>query len=98
MLPFGRLCFNLGANFVPATEHPSAKQVKASATIHGGLERLQSVDLTLRPPIARGFEDGIANRLDALPQCPDKASHAVDSTCAGVVQPDGQPLHRSATK
>jgi hypothetical protein len=53
-------------------EHPSAKQVNASATLHGALERLQSVDLTLRLPIAPGFEDGIANRLDVQPQCPDK--------------------------
>lgn len=69
-------------------EHPSANQFNAGATMHGALERLQSVDLTLRLPITPGFEDGITNRLDVLPQYPDKASRAVNAPCAGVVQPD----------
>jgi hypothetical protein len=77
-------------------KHPSAKQINASAAMHGALERLRSVDLTLRLPVAPRIERGVANRFDVLPQRPDKASHAVDATGAGVVQPDVQPLSYSA--
>jgi hypothetical protein len=73
-------------------DHPSAKQVNAGAAMYGALERFQSVDQTLRLLIAPGLEHGIANRFDDLPQRPDKASHAVNATSAGVVQPDIQPL------
>jgi hypothetical protein len=47
--------------------HASTKHVNAGAAIHGALERLQPVDLSLRLPIAPGFQDGIANGLDILP-------------------------------
>jgi hypothetical protein len=66
VLPQIRLCFNLGAILSLQWEYPGAKQVNASASIHGALERLQSVDLALRLPIAPGFEHGIANLFDAM--------------------------------
>jgi hypothetical protein len=98
VLPKTRLCFDLGADFIPATGAFEREAGQRSTTIHGALERLQSVDLTLCLPIVPRFEDGIANRLDILPQCPDRTSHDVDATCAGIVEPDVQPLHRSAAK
>jgi hypothetical protein len=52
--------------FALQRHHPSAKQVNVGAAIHGALERLQPVDLSLRLPIAQGFQDGIANGLDIL--------------------------------
>jgi hypothetical protein len=92
VLPQLRLCFNLGANFIPATGASARESGQRQRDHTWRAERLQSVDLTLRLPIAPGFEDGVANRLNVLPQRPDKASHAVDATCAGIVQPDVQPL------
>jgi hypothetical protein len=47
--------------------HLCAKEVNAGTAIHGTLQRLRPVDLSLCLTIAPGFEHGIANGLDVLP-------------------------------
>jgi hypothetical protein len=59
--------------------HPGAEQFDAGAAIHGPLDRFQSIDLTLRLPIAPGLKHRVSDSIYILTRSSREALHGVDA-------------------
>jgi hypothetical protein len=78
--------------------HPSAEQLNTGAAIHGSLEGLQSVDLSLGLPVAPRLGHSVPHRLQVLAYHLRKTLRRVDARRARIDQPSVQPLRRSTAK
>ena len=59
--------------------HPGAEQFDAGAAIHCPLDRFQSIDLTLRLPIAPGLKHRVSDSIYILTRSSREALHGVDA-------------------
>ena len=89
---------DFGANPFLQRHHASAEQIDAGAAIHGTLEGLQFVDLSLSLPVAPRLGDSVSNGLQVLAYRLRETLHRVDPRRACICQPGVQPLRRSTAK
>ncbi len=68
-------------------QHPCTQEFDAGAAVHGPLERLEAVDLSLCLAVAPRLGDRLADRGETLPQRGCELPRRMDAGAGGVAQP-----------